>query len=77
MKQASLAGKIIFTRMDLKNEKKIELAFLTCLGRKPNAEESKLVNGFFNESLKGEFTAKAMEGLVHSLFACLDFRYLN
>ena len=52
---------------------KIRLAFLKCLGRLPNEEEMKASILF----LEKKSQKVNLEGLVHSLFACLDFRYLN
>jgi hypothetical protein len=77
IKQASLAAKNIFDRKYLMNEQMIKFAFLTCLAREPTHEEKKLINQFLGDERKGELNEKEMEGLVHSLFACLDFRYLH
>jgi hypothetical protein len=55
----------------------IKFAFLTCLAREPTQEEKKIINRFLGDEQKGKLNEKAMEGLVHSLFACLDFRYLH
>jgi hypothetical protein len=77
IKQASIAAKNIFARKYLMNEQMIKSAFLTCLAREPTQEEKKLINQFLGDEQKGKLNEKAMEGLVHSLFACLDFRYLH
>lgn len=77
MKQAVLTTQNIFGRKSVDVEGKIKLAFLSCLGREPNYDEKKLLNSYSDQSLNGEIGTTAMEGLVHSLFACLDFRYLN
>jgi hypothetical protein len=49
------------------------LAFIKCLGRLPNEAEMKASLLF----LEKKSQKVNLEGLVHSLFACLDFRYLN
>jgi hypothetical protein len=77
MRQAVLTVQNIFGRKSVDVERKIKLVFLSCLGREPNYDEKKLVYSYLDQSLHEETRAKAMEGLVHSLFACLDFRYLN
>ena len=77
MRQAVLTVQNIFGRKSVDVERKIKLVFLSCLGREPNYDEKKLVYSYLDQSLNGETGTKAMEGLVHSLFACLDFRYLN
>jgi len=77
MKQAELTAKNILIRKNLAEADKIKLAFLSCLGREPHYEERIIINDYLDQRLKGEISLKVMEVLVHSLFACLDFRYLN
>lgn len=73
IKQAHLVAKIIDKQAAGDLNRKITLAFLKCLGRLPNEAEMKASLLFLeNKSQKVN-----LEGLVHSLFACLDFRYLN
>ncbi len=73
IKQARLVSDIIEKKETNDLNGKITLAFLKCLGRLPNAEEMKTSLLF----LEKKFHKVSLEGLVHSLFACLDFRYLN
>ena len=73
IKQARLVSDIIEKKETNDLNGKITLAFLKCLGRLPNAEEMKTSHLF----LEKKFHKVSLEGLVHSLFACLDFRYLN
>lgn len=77
MKQSELTAKKILVHQNVDEADKIKLAFLSCLGRGPHDEEIKFINGYLGQSINGKISSKAMEGLVHSLFACLDFRYLN
>ena len=73
MKQARLVSEIIEKQKVHDPNSKIRLAFLKCLGRLPNEEEMKASILF----LEKKSQKVNLEGLVHSLFACLDFRYLN
>ena len=73
IKQARLVSEIIEKKETNDLNGKITLAFLKCLGRLPNAEEMKTSHLF----LEKKFHKVSLEGLVHSLLACLDFRYLN
>ena len=73
IKQARLVSDIIEKKETNDLNGKITLAFLKCLGRLPNAEEMKTSHLF----LEKKFHKVSLEGLVHSLLACLDFRYLN
>jgi hypothetical protein len=73
IKQAHLVSKIIDKQAAGDLNRKITLAFLKCLGRLPNEAEMKASLLF----LEKKSQKVNLEGLVHSLFACLDFRYLN
>ena len=54
-----------------------DLAFLKCLGRLPDEKEMQASLLFLKQSIEKKSPKVNLEGLVHSLFACLDFRYLN
>ena len=73
IKQARLVSTNIEKQEAKDLNRKITLAFLTCLGRSPSEEEMKTSLLF----LQKNSPRVNLEGLVHSLFACLDFRYLN
>jgi hypothetical protein len=77
IKHAGLVGEKIQALKNLDIEQKIKLVFLTCIGREPYEEERKLVVEYFKQSTNKKERSIAIDGLVHSLFACLDFRYLN
>ena len=73
IKQARLVSTNIEKQEAKDLNRKITLAFLKCLGRPPSEEEMKTSLLF----LQKNSPKVNLEGLVHSLFACLDFRYLN
>ena len=73
IKQARLVSTNIEKQEAKDLNRKITLAFLKCLGRHPSEEEMKTSLLF----LQKNSPKVNLEGLVHSLFACLDFRYLN
>ena len=77
IEHAGLVGQKIQALKNLDIEQKIKLAFLTCIGREPYEEERKLAVEYFKQSTNKKESSIAIDGLVHSLFACLDFRYLN
>ena len=77
IKKAALTSKRILTNRDLKVEDRVKLAFLLCLNREPSEDEKQIVSDSLGENKKIKISENALEGLVHSLFACLDFRYLN
>ena len=73
MKQAQQVSEIIEKTEADDLRGKITLAFLKCLGRPPDEKEMKAALAF----LEKKSQKVNLDGLVHSLFACLDFRYLN
>ena len=73
IKQSRLVSEIIEKKELNDLNAKITMAFLKCLGRYPNEKEMKISLLF----LKKKSQKVNLEGLVHTLFACLDFRYLN
>ena len=73
IKQSRLVSEIIEKKELNDLNGKITMAFLKCLGRYPNEKEMKIYLLF----LKKKSQKVNLEGLVHTLFACLDFRYLN
>ena len=73
IKQARLVSTNIEKQEAKDRNRQITLAFLKCLGRPPSEEEMKTSLLF----LQKKSPRVNLEGLVHSLFACLDFRYLN
>ena len=77
MKQAELVSEIIEKQETDDLNGKIILAFLKCLGRLPNEKEMQASHLFLKQNIKTKSQKVNLDGLVHSLFACLDFRYLN
>ena len=77
MKQAQLTTELITKKQGLDLKEKIRLIFLTCLNREPRREEMDASIRFLEESKEKKSEDFRLDGLVHSLFACLDFRYLN
>ncbi len=77
MKQAEMVSEIIEKQETDDLNGKIILAFLKCLGRRPNEKEMQASLLFLKQNIKTKSQKVNLDGLVHSLFACLDFRYLN
>ena len=77
MKQAQMVSEIIEKKEADDAEGKITLAFLKCLGRLPNEKEMQASLLFLEKNIEKNSQKVNLDGLVHSLFACLDFRYLN
>ena len=77
MKQAQLTTELITKKQGMDLKEKIKLIFLTCLNREPSGEEMDASIQFLEESKEKKSEDFRLDGLVHSLFACLDFRYLN
>ena len=77
IKQARLVSTNIEKQEAQDLNRKITLAFLKCLGRPPDEKEMKAALAFLEKNIEKKSQKVNLDGLVHSLFACLDFRYLN
>lgn len=77
IKQAQLVSEIIEKKEADNVRGKITLAFLKCLGRSPNEKEMEASLDFLEKNIEKKSQKVNLDGLVHSLFACFDFRYLN
>ena len=77
IKQARLVSTNIEKQEAQDLNRKITLAFLKCLGRPPDEKEMKVALAFLEKNIEKKSQKVNLDGLVHSLFACLDFRYLN
>ncbi len=71
------AERILAASEEMEDMQRIELAYRLCLGRKPTREERSLALAYLDKS-RGEVSeVDSWSGLIHGLFACIDFFYLN
>ena len=77
LKEAAVAADKILEVKGLPDEDRLILAYLTCLGRKPSDAEKTLALAYLKGNSEDTATREAWSGLVHGLFGCIDFRYLN
>jgi ribosomal protein L35AE/L33A len=77
LKEAAVAAEKILEAKGLEDEDRLILAYLTCLGRKPNDAEKTLALAYLKGDSDKKSNREAWSGLVHGLFGCIDFRYLN
>jgi len=77
LKEAAVAADKILEAKGLEDEDRLILAYLTCLGRKPRDAEKTLALAFLKGDSDKKSNREAWSGLVHGLFGCIDFRYLN
>ncbi len=74
-RSAALAKRIL--QVDAKSAKdRVNLAYELALNRPPTAEELKLASNFIGDLKDTDALAKLTD-LCQSLFACVDFRFLN
>jgi hypothetical protein len=77
LKEANAAAAKILEVEGLDDPQRLILAYKTTLGRNPNEAEMSLALAYL-KSKDGETSEQeAWGGVLHGLFACLDFRYLN
>jgi hypothetical protein len=75
MEQSKHAAKALLARGDATVEVRIDRAYLSVVGRPPSAAERQLSRRYVQSF--GEDQEDAFARLFHTLFACVDFRYLD
>ena len=79
MEQARDAAKELLASGTISESEYLRRAYLKTLGRLPTTQETKLTLEFLKNSRKNK-NAEPLESwsfIFHTLFACVDFRYLN
>ncbi len=77
LNEAKTAATRLLAIKNLDTAQRLDLAYKTTLGRSPRKEEKSLALAYLNEQTEEVNEQEAWSGLLHGLFACLDFRYLN
>ena len=77
LKEATVAADNILALKSLEDEQRLVLAYLTCLGREPSDAEKTLALAYLNGNIDDSDAKEAWSGIIHGLFGCIDFRYLN
>ena len=77
LSEAKAAAIRILAVKSLDISQRIDLAYKSTLGRSPRADEKELAVAYLKEQTLEVNEQDAWSGLLHGLFACLDFRYLN
>lgn len=77
MEQARHAAKAMRAIPNLDDTGRLDRAYRLTLGRLPTEPERKIALKFLDEDRSPERQAAAWERLYQTLFACIDFRYVN
>ena len=77
LKEANSAAAKILELKGLDDEQRIIQAYKITLGRNPSEAEKSLALSYLDKHDGGTNQQDAWGGILHGLFACLDFRYLN
>ena len=77
IKEAETAAKKILQKKDLTAEERLNLAYKITLGREPEQQEKSLALNYLEQHNNGKDDPEAWAGVIHSLYASIDFRYLN
>ena len=77
IREAENAARKLLQNKDLSVEERLNLAYKTTLGRKPEQAEKSLALDYLEQHHNGKDDPEAWAGILHSLYACVDFRYLN
>ncbi len=77
IKEAGKAATRILANKELTPEKRLNLAYRMTLGRLPREKEKSLALDYLQQHNEGLENPMAWAGILHSLYASLDFRFLN
>jgi hypothetical protein len=77
LNEAKAAAAKILKEEGLDDQQRLVLAYKTTLGRIPSDEEKSLALAYLKKQGGSTNQLDAWGGILHGLFACLDFRYLN
>jgi hypothetical protein len=77
LEEAAAAAKLLMERDRLGLTERLDLAYKTTLGRLPDAQEKALALEYLGQENKKPDEPETWAAIFHSLYACLDFRYLN
>ncbi len=77
LKEANAAADKILERKELDDQQRLVLAYKITLGRIPNEAEKSLALAYLKKHDGETKQQDTWGGILHGLFACLDFRYLN
>ena len=75
--ESKAAADRILAAENLDEAQRLDFAYKTTLGRSPRPAEKALALAYLREQIEETNKQEAWSGLLHGLFACLDFRYLN
>jgi hypothetical protein len=77
LKEADAAASKILDLEGMNDPQRLVLAYKTTLGRIPTEVEKSLALAYLKKHDQDTNQQDAWSGILHGLFACLDFRYLN
>jgi hypothetical protein len=77
MAQARHAAAAILKATDLDDAGRIDLAYRKSLGRLPTQREREIAMAYLSTATSSEQRVAAWERFYQTLFACVDFRYVN
>src|SRR5262245_50958334 len=77
MDQARAAAKSVLAQPHLDDASRVERAYRLALGRLPTARERRLALAFVSAATTADERLGAWERFYQTLFACIDFRYVN
>lgn len=77
LEEATVAADKILAIKGIDDDQRLDLAYLTCLGRKPSESEKTLALAYLKGNSAESGAKEAWSGIIHGLYGCIDFRYLN
>ena len=77
LNEAKATASRILAEKGLDDAQRLSFAYKTCLGREPRDREKSLALAYLKKHGEKSDNLEAWSGIIHGLYACLDFRYLN
>jgi hypothetical protein len=77
MTQARHTAERLLESEEMDDARRLDIAYRNALGRLPSERERQIALGYLRGAETSEQRAAAWERLCQTLFACVDFRYVN
>src|SRR5262249_36784423 len=77
MDQARAAAKSLLAQPNIDDAMRVERAYRVALGRPPTERERQLALAFVGAAMTADERLRAWERFYQTLFACIDFRYVE
>ena len=75
--EARTTAERILSFDNMNDEERLIFTYKSCLGREPREKEKSISLAYLKSNNEKKDQLDVWSGLIHGLFACIDFRFLN